>query len=140
MVIVFAKELLCRASEIVSDGHDLVEISENEKTENDNGCLFFSTIDEECGYGCDYDEVCDYSDAEGTLDITMDSFAPFPVTYNDLLLMKNALSDAIDNCKDCIKLRPEHKDDIRAEIIKYENYMAKVQGVLKVFHVQQKKL
>ena len=84
-----------------------------------------------------YDEITDCSDDDvRKITITPDSIAPFPITFNDLVLIANALANAIEVCKNDLNdpsISADTRSKISTSLKKFDQYYSRVHSFLREY-------
>lgn len=137
MITVSTIELFLKSAELLSDGFCAVELSEYEADNDSPAFLSFDAIDSDNDCSVSYDEITDCSDDDvRKITITPDSIAPFPITFNDLVLIANALANAIEVCKNDLNdpsISADTRSKISTSLKKFDQYYSRVHSFLREY-------
>lgn len=134
MITVNVIELFTKAAELLNDGFLRVELTELEADDELPSCLSFDAIDEEYDSRIDYENIEDCSNLDSLhLRFNGESIAPYPLSYNDLILSSNAFHNAVENCKTCLddkSISAEQRSEITKGLKSFQEYASKIDAFL----------
>lgn len=133
MAIYKTSELFNKLCEIISDGYDYVEISED--SDSELPALTFSAC-EDLEYSEDYEDIfsCelpkDYDVSNASHICNLNDFcSDLLFTYNEIFTIKHAIDNALEYFKECLEdksLSREIKQEIDLSAVKCRNLQAKI--------------
>lgn len=137
MITVSVVELFLKSAELLSDGYQKVELSELEGDNEFPAALSFEALDDGTGFGVDYGCIEDLSDSNGlSVKFSLDSIAPYAVSFSDLTLTSHAFHNAIENCKTCLDdktISAELRSEITDSLKRFESYVNDLDSFLRDF-------
>lgn len=134
MVTVSVMELFLKSAELLVDGFEKVELYESPADDEFPGSLSFCALNPEFDETIDYESIEDCLDKESLiLKTSADSIAPYVVTCGDLVLIRNAFSNAIENCKTTLHdatLTADMRSEVMSGLKRFESYTCKLDAFL----------
>lgn len=130
MITVNVYDLLARAAQIIADGFTEVTL---DISEDSPASLNIEAVISELA-AASYPDIEDVSSPKsGCFKASMDSVAPYTMTFDELVLTVNAFHNAVENCLTCLNDK-EISDDLKQQILsdkeRYEAYIQKLEDFL----------
>lgn len=134
MAVYKTKDLLVRFYELICDGYEYVELSEDE-SDNGSPCLSPEVLDDGAPYFYPDIVSCDNSASDFHFDTNYSSIDPNSLcgammfTYNEIFTIHHAVNNALEYFKECEKdpsYSREVRDSIKRSSVSCRNLQAKL--------------
>lgn len=132
-------DLIQRLREILFEGYEYADVREIPADDNFPVSLSFSALDEDEDIDFEEVESCSIPDNYNYQSYTETRSSDSPCeeltfTYNELLAIRHALDNAIENCNTALKdpsISRDIQQDIKTSIIDFRNLQAKLAKLFK---------